>query len=450
MLTTDKLRTSNVLVAGLWAAVLALAGCQKPAPAPKPAGTAPLEPPSATLTAKVYLDGTASMNGFALAGAEGQYVQYLGDLDLALQRAWRNPTVDYYRFGSVIERLTGASPYRTAGEAGFYPGGPNYQETRIDRVLDEASPNVMTLIVTDLFQQDADVSALLHSISTKVTANQLALAVLGVKADFNGKVYDVGYSHMSFLWDSQNKVNRRHPFYTLIAGRTADIVHLAEELKAVSQIVKLENLVILAPLVVSSPLDWRAAEITRQKGLTPDIRVVEGARRGALAFRTTRDTDFEFDASFSYNPVPYAPAVRFSKLPPPSMRASLWSRPNFWTHAALRDLAPGAGPKEDAFRLVQNGEKVTLIGRLPKGSLATPGTYSFELTQELKSEDFDLPAFCTAWTMTNADIATYVRNPEAFDGTRTENLSQFVNSAWSGMLAEHRPTLGTIYVFVQQ
>lgn len=453
MLTTDRERPCKMLVAGLLAAmVMGFAGCQKPAPAPEvlfKAAARPADyPPSPALAARVYLDATASMDGFARAGAESQYVQYLGDLDLALKRAWSNSTVEYYRFGSVAERLPGTSAYRAAGEVDFYHGGANFLETRIDRAIDEASPSVLTLVVTDLYQEDADVSALLQHITTRVTAHRLALAVLGVKAEFNGTVYDVGYSHMKFPWNSQGDAKRRHPFYTVMVGRTADIVRLADQLKAVSQIVRMENLVIMAPAVVSSPLDWRAVEVTRQIGIGQDARVVDGGKRGALAFLTNRNTDLEFDASLSYNPVPYAPAIRFSKLHPPSTLVRLWSRPNFWTAAASRDVAPG--PKPEAFRLEKDGEKVTLRGRIPAKSLPSNGTYAFALNQELNFDDYELPAFCTAWTLTNADIALYAQKPEAFDGSRTQNLSQFVNGVWTIMLHEYQPTLGTIYVYVRR
>jgi len=390
------------------------------------------------------------MDGFARAEPEGQYVQYLNDLGLALQRAWGNPSIEYYRFGSSIERLTRSPAYEAASEVGFYHGGPQFLDTRIDRVIDQASPSVMTLVVTDLFQEDADVAQLLQSIRAKVVTNRLALAVLGLKAEFDGTVFDVGHSHMNFPWNSEGNARRRRPFYTLIAGHTADIVRLAKQLTAVSQIVKLENLVILAPVVVRSPLDWRAAKVTKPKGVAQDARVVADARPGALAFRTTRNIDFEFDASFPYNPVPYAPAIRFSKLGPPTVLTLLWSRPNFWTNAASREIASGTGPGPDAFRLAQDGTKITLMGRLPVESLRLNGTYAFALTQELGSDDFELPAFCAAWTMTDADIAVYAKNRAAFDGTRTQNLSQFVSGVWAIMLQEYKPSLGTVYVYLQR
>jgi hypothetical protein len=68
----------------------------------------------------------------------------------------------------------------------------------------------------------------------------------------------------------------------------------------------------------------------------------------------------------------------------------------------------------------------------------------------LNFDDYELPAFCTAWTLTNADIALYAQKPEAFDGSRTQNLSQFVNGVWTIMLHEYQPTLGTIYVYVRR
>lgn len=263
---------------------------------------------------RVYLDTTPSMQGFAHPGSSGQYGIFLRELDLALEQGWKAVGTQYFRFGTKAAPITGAPAYQAASSVGFY-GGEGFTDTQIDLPLDQVNPSGLTLIVTDLFQNGAEVGSLIQKIRQKVLPNRLSVAIIGVKAEFSGTIYDVGQQHMSFPYDSRGNAKKYRPFYLMVIGRLPDVLHLMGQLKAVSRTVRTTDVVFLSPELLLHRLNWKNAEVLSTKGVTQKADVVQPPVPGGLVFKRIGSGEIiEVEAALAYDVLPGAPVVNFNKL----------------------------------------------------------------------------------------------------------------------------------------
>jgi hypothetical protein len=187
---------------------------------------------SDTLSVDVFLDGTLSMKGFTVPGVTSRYVQTIQLLERAAQKGWDKGSVIFYKFGSRIDPIAGRA-YLEAAKPSFYSSPREFQKTYIEKVIDfprgyvppaggiitgDNLPNGdnLKVIVTDLFQDSADVALLTKSLKENYLAKNLAVGVLGIKSEFAGKVYDVGPVNYTFDYASGDSPEKFRPFYVLI------------------------------------------------------------------------------------------------------------------------------------------------------------------------------------------------------------------------------------------
>jgi hypothetical protein len=186
---------------------------------------------SDTLDVDIFLDATLSMKGFIIPGVASHYEQTIQLLERAVGKGWQNGKAMFYRFGSTISPIKSRG-YLEAAQPGFYTDKKFFQKTFIENVLDSAKTENLTVIVTDLFQNDADVNLLTRKLKEKYLIKNLAIGILGIKSEFNGSVYDVGIRNYSFAYTSNNANSETfRPFYVLMLGKHTDVVRYYEELE---------------------------------------------------------------------------------------------------------------------------------------------------------------------------------------------------------------------------
>jgi hypothetical protein len=146
---------------------------------PPPSGAANQLPPiSKSLKVDVFLDGTISMKGFIVPGIASRYQQTLPLLESTVARGWADSQVVFHKFGTVIKDLS-ERRYLDAQHPQFYDEAEVREKTLIQNVIDKAETDRLTLIVTDLFQTDADINLITAKIKEKFIAKNLSVGVLG-------------------------------------------------------------------------------------------------------------------------------------------------------------------------------------------------------------------------------------------------------------------------------
>jgi hypothetical protein len=173
---------------------------------------------AANVDMDVFIDGTYSMSGFVNYANRTVYGEALKEIERTARGLWKNENITYIKFGDEFQKLS-REQFLQCEHTGFY----DQKDTSLQNVVDRIDEKKISIIVTDLFQTDQDVENLLLSIKKKgLAVGDSAVAILGMKSQFNGKIYDVGKNKVAFDYVSTNESNFR-PFYFLVFGRDYDV-----------------------------------------------------------------------------------------------------------------------------------------------------------------------------------------------------------------------------------
>jgi hypothetical protein len=138
------------------------------------------------------LDGTLSMQGFARP-SDGRFSQLLQDLDLSFSALWRPDQISYHRFGSIVEPVSQRPFYVAASNEGFFKSTKEYATTRIDKVFRASDPGRLTVVMTDLFEQDLDISSIQQSLRASQFPGRSSLAIWQWRMPFSGPIFDFDF-----------------------------------------------------------------------------------------------------------------------------------------------------------------------------------------------------------------------------------------------------------------
>jgi hypothetical protein len=231
-----------------------------------PSATSPL-PKSPTLNIAMYVDGTPSMQGYVNhpTNARTRYIQTIDLLDQTLLTGWtpapRNQLqVEYYRLGETFNKIN-RKDYLLARQTKFYSGTdanlPLLRVSRIENAITPATDDKLTVIVTDLYQEDEDVTQLNRKIIQQNYFNPsnpgYAVGILAIKGEFNGDVYLEDGTNRKFVYttnDSQgNAIKGKdfRPFYVIFLGRYSDISDYFNNLSNTKKLPEGSQLTIFSP-----------------------------------------------------------------------------------------------------------------------------------------------------------------------------------------------------------
>lgn len=179
---------------------------------------------SADIDAAVYLDGTFSMGGYVNSSSATVYSEGLKGIERTLTNSWKSEKIQYIKFGDSIQNLS-REQFLQANNVAFY----QECDTSLQTVIDAMDNNKLNILVTDLFQTNQDIDSLIISLKKLCFADSSkGMALIGVKSQFNGKIYDVGKNLASFTYASKDDVDTYRPFYLLVMGKEADVRKFTE------------------------------------------------------------------------------------------------------------------------------------------------------------------------------------------------------------------------------
>ena len=190
-----------------------LSGCggsDEPILTMPPGSPMPPASKSSRMTVDVYWDATVSMKGFTTLAAGNIYRELpslLDELGGSLGEA------RFFRFGEKVTPVEGRAHLRFRE-----PDCYNELITSFGNVLDEADPKNLSIVITDLFENDSDWSNVTQKLREKYFSQHLAVAIIGIKNSFNGDIYDVGINAAHFSYDSADNPARYRPFYLFLMG----------------------------------------------------------------------------------------------------------------------------------------------------------------------------------------------------------------------------------------
>jgi hypothetical protein len=178
-------------------------------------------------TATVYVDRSGSMAGY-IAGAtaaERPFQDLIGTLPATLSAL--QLSAGYRAFGTRISPVLKQEEQGALARAAYYScgSGPDCdnKESRLDGVFTEISRknDGLALVVSDLWFTNSDVQtsglAALAEPLAQILASGRAVAVYGIAAPFNGRIFDLPFGGGAQPFRGQ------HPLYLIAVGSDAQI-----------------------------------------------------------------------------------------------------------------------------------------------------------------------------------------------------------------------------------
>lgn len=179
---------------------------------------------SDNIDAAIYIDGTFSMAGYVNQQGSSVYSESLKNIERTITGGWKQEKIEYVKFGDSLQNLS-REQFLQASHANFY----QEKDTSLQKVIEVMDANKLNIMITDLFQTNQDIDSLIIALKKNCFADESkGMAVIGVKSQFNGKIYDVGKNRLSFSYASNNEVESYRPFYLLVIGKEADVRCFAE------------------------------------------------------------------------------------------------------------------------------------------------------------------------------------------------------------------------------
>lgn len=179
----------------------------------------------------LYLDATKSMQGFISLNKPGNYEKVLQGLEETSFLAFKNNSFNYYQFWEKPQAIEREQFRIEAFTQEFYDmsnaeSGNDATQTSLINVFQAIGDNStspkkdMAIVVSDLVSTSkSDRSDVAKYLNERFLRQGYAIAILGIQAEFSGKVYDVVADGENYTFDYMG--NR--PYYLILIGDIANL-----------------------------------------------------------------------------------------------------------------------------------------------------------------------------------------------------------------------------------
>lgn len=394
---------------------------------------------------EIQVDGTPSMQGFVKNTRQSRYEQTLELLDVIANASWSRDKsdIDYYRFGTKRNGIN-KQTYINAQRPDFYQQGGVYLDGQITAAipsepthkdsLTNKETNRLSIIVTDLYQTDSDISSAIGQLKRKYLQQGYAAGILGIKSEFNGQVYDIGVRKQTRSYNTSGKKPEEfRPFYVIILGSYQDVSYYFEQLQQQGrELINSEQFIIFYPRVIESSSTLDLSQFPPQ--IPPgqnQLRKVSSFNNGEVRGRIVDKTStlalmLQEDAAgthdvrqtISYSPSPYTLRVDSSK---PDAFIPQINGEKFNLDAKTFQPHNSQGLQFGNWQIDDSETQLTFSTSVDSKKIQ-PGIYNFNVN--LIPHRFQDPEWWQTW---NFDEGSFDRTGNTeFDGSTTLNLINFM------------------------
>ena len=413
---------------------------------------------SDTLITRIYFDATLSMQGFVVPGST-RYTEICQYLESVITSGWNDGTASFFRFGEEVEKIN-RDTYLTVGQPEFYEDESIYRETFIEKVINDEAQNVeseeanispevptedtvveealsnsvrishLTVIVTDLFQDNSDINILVAQLKEKFIKKNLEVGLLGLRSQFDGVVYDTRSEPIPHRSTTDPESYR--PFYLLVLGRHADIAHYFDCL--IAKGFPEAQTVIFSRYLISPLASFKGASV-KWDNLNRKT-FIQSQDECLKQFRIVENSDpADISTTLEYIPSPHAMSYDSETL----------------EDSVVAKHAP-TGQTEESFdaqeclevtsQLEKNEDsnKLNVVFDLTPRLLPNKNAvYLFEVTLSPRVDEYIAPDWCSEWDM-----------GRALAGSKTLNLVNFVQDLSQVTAQVHKPKIAKFYFYIQK
>ena len=427
-----------------------------PDPPPNPSGQTP-DTISENLVVRIYFDASVSMQGFVVPNST-QYKNILRPLESVITSSWKNGKTEFFSFGENVQKID-RDRYLSVGSVDFYVEWRTYiqkifeyeqqlvkdkiginntshdsldVDTSSNDTNDSTEENHIVVIVTDLFQDRRDVNLLVSQLKEKYIKQGVEVGLLGLRSEFDGKVYNLGTAPLPYRNKSGNPETFR-PFYLLVIGKHADIAHYFDRLMA-NGFTDAQT-IIFSRYLVNPILSFE--DVTPEfDNLIRDTIAEERDPRVKEYRITNRDESSTISTKLKLILLPHV--ISFV---PEEFDISI--------DAEHRPDTDGINEVSlDAQRCLQvtsthfendDSTELSVDFNLDSGSLLDRRIYLYSVTLRPDIDSFKEPDWCSEWDMGDE------RN-----GAKTLNLLNFVRDLTQVTVVEHEPIIAKFHFYIEK
>lgn len=184
---------------------------------------------------EVYVDGSGSMLGYV----KPPNSRYIALLDLLANRFDGPDSLNYFRIGydkqskTSVQALS-ASDFRLARKEEFYSGGGTTRfpavSSQLVAAIEASSEGKVVVLISDLEEDEGYITKILSAIEEKVLKVGHAIAIVGIKSEFDGKIFFPKDPADNFAYNTTDlSVAAYRPFYLLVMGPSMSVRHFLGE-----------------------------------------------------------------------------------------------------------------------------------------------------------------------------------------------------------------------------
>jgi hypothetical protein len=361
-------------------------------------GSAPAK--TGNIDLDVYIDATTSMEGFAVSPTSA-YSQFLDQLEASALSSWKNANTKFFKFGQIIRPIERNEFLSAKSNSSFYHEQGVYLKTYIDSVVNHTDSSRLSLVVTDLFQDEGDVNVMVESFKNKCFSRGVSVGIIGITSTFNGKVFDVAGFPQGYTL-----TNKERPFYAVVFGNEYNMQLLFNALKTNASVKDNQFFIISNHIIKSYQTDIKKTNDSKalnNKKSYPDLNSFDFTLKKDVKAENKFNVTVTFDrnthcADFSAAAID-AVVFRKSVTDPKANSKDSMSSSDISIQNVQRQKN-----KLTAVLVLKNDEE--------------PGNYSYEVLLEVNQfNGLQLPA----WTK---DFSTESPIPNQPSGAKTYNLEK--------------------------
>ena len=359
----------------------------------------------------IYYDATPNMAGFLHDGGYEELVTY--ELDSAIPSG---TSVRSYRVATRLENgMSEIESHREPSRSEFYALG----DTELANVVDTASVDELSVVVTNLFQTDADINRVSRAISEKFFADSLAVGVAAARYKFRGTMYDIGLQYGTQSYEGPR------PLYIMALGDHCAVADYFSRLE--DSLPGDTHYLIFSPYLVGRAISFASIDATENifQDRLPGLPRDEFTRQFSV-HDSNKPAAFSASLEVANAPFSIVSELQNLDLAVSCERATGGS----CSSQELSALSPQViGSNGGALRVeIESGDLQSTVYRYDINFLT--GTLS-------------LPDWVSDW---NIDIAEI--EPGQFPGEKTQNLHRFMRQIRNDVEERFNPQPGHLRIYV--
>lgn len=388
----------------------------------------------------LYIDATKSMSGFA-KNTQSIYNKFLEELETTVGVGWKSADIRFFKFGTKIKEID-RQVFRTSNAEYFYLEPGIFEKTNIDQVINQTDSSRLSVVITDLFQTEGDINSIVQQIKERCFKRGIQVAILGIKSEFDGWVYDVGPGVVPYkLKSTGENADTYRPFYALIFGDPLNIEQLFNNLKS-QPFVKEENFLVLSRYLLNK-VDMRLTKSRESRGLNTRSK---SKQEQAFEIKLRQEMLFKFDMKKGNNEGAWDAEITFERnARTPDFRTEdielvVYKKSSL---PGQKDVSSDSILSDDITLNSVNRENGRLKASLGLKLAEPPGNYAYLVYLQCASID---GLWVPQWVRDFSSPNPSAKN----DSFKTLNLEKFVNDLIRANLAIYQPKIAKMYITIRK